>query len=74
MKIQCIKCNERIKNVGKFGKLWCDDCGRYVCFNCKKGEDKCPICKKKMKYESHMLLAKVLAFTFVFGLIISPSH
>ena len=71
MKTKCIKCNITIKNLGKFGKLWCENCGMYVCYNCKKGEDKCPVCRKKMKYEAHMLLAKLLAFAFILALLIS---
>ena len=72
MAIRCIKCNEGIKNLGKYGKLWCNDCKIYVCYNCKKGDDKCPFCKSKMKYEAHMLLVKLLTFALSLTIILVP--
>jgi len=71
MKIRCIKCNQIVRNFGKQGRFWCDKCGTYACFNCKKGDNKCPTCRKKMKPDSYSSTAKFLAFAVVVSIIIT---
>jgi len=53
------------------GKFWCDKCGTYACFNCKKGDNKCPTCGKKMKPDSYSFTAKFLTFAVVLSIIIT---